>query len=114
LRSWCDDAGVDWSTARRKLRIVSITLAATPSPHTWRWRQQVDWVDQLGPAALRTVVVPAQLWCYLGNGDEPVALTVAHALYQDGRRMQCRQRLVRLMVRERAMRHSWYRRLVFQ
>jgi hypothetical protein len=139
LRSWCDDAGVDWSMARRKLRIVGITLVTTPSPHTWRWRQQADWVDQLGPAALRTVAVPEQLWCYLGNsqpkitksypamrwglaetasprgnGGEPVALAVAHALYQEGKRKQCRQYLVRLMVRERAMRQPWYRRLVFQ
>ena len=138
LTVWADEARVDVSAVRRRLRVVGITQRTENSPKTWRWQQQSTWAAAFRSSALQGVSVPARLWDYLGNQQKKVArsnphwrwadsemrrppraperaaaLRLAVALYESGRTREEREALARELAAQRtAMRHRWLRKLV--
>ena len=137
LHNWAKDKRYDWNAVRRRIRLVGITERTKTSPKTWRWQQHAPWLPLLGGGAVKNVSIPRDLWEYLGNYQDKVsrsytpslwgdtarsspsyherqlkALRLAFELLEFGRKRKRREQFVSLLVRESAMRHGWFRKLV--
>jgi hypothetical protein len=137
LHNWSQDIGYDWNAVRRRIRLIGITERKKTSPNTWRWQQHATWPILLGRGSVKNVSIPFDLWNYLGNYQDKVslsytpsrwgdpaltspthderqlkALRLALELFELGRTRERRQQFISLLVREPAMRHSWFRMLV--
>jgi len=136
LHTWTRELGLDWRAVKAKICIVGITWEEDPSPHTWRWRQHADWVGLLNRQTIKNIAIPRRLWRYLGDQQDKVtesfhpwrwsgaelavpnyndqhllALRLAVDLFDMGRTRACRERFVRLLSHEQAMRTPWLRSL---
>jgi hypothetical protein len=131
--------GVAWKEAARKLRVVGITWRTEPSPKTWRWHQQTDWVDLLERRSIKNVSAPPNFATYLAAsapkmtlsyrprdwGDPSVmlplrdreardAVALALHLFDLGRSRDARRTFARELARQPAMRDAWFRSLVLE
>lgn len=137
LEESCEAAKLDLKQFRRKLRLIGLTRRTKTSPKTRRWQQHAQWTARLPKSAIKNVSIPEPLYEYLGAGQtkladsfEPsrwddaklsrpqrreethLAISLALALYDLGRRKAVRQTLARLMAEQRAMHQSWFRALM--
>lgn len=137
LRDWCADEGADWRQVRKKLHIIGLTERTKTSPKTWRWQQHAEWTALLPRGAIKNVSIPHSLFHYVGAGqpkttlsftpdmwDDPatrrprrdddtrMAVRLARALYDLGRRQSVRNSLARRMSAQPAVRHAWFRQLM--
>lgn len=128
---------VEWRALARKIRVVGITWREKSSPNAYRWQQWSWWVDMLPRSAIKNVSVPRRFFGYLAAeqpkmnvsyrpqdwGDPDVtrplrdeeardAIALALHLYDLGRSRHGRETFGRELVRQRAMRESWFRSLV--
>lgn len=72
LKTWTDEEGLDFTSVIRKFGYVGITRRQKNSPNTWRWHQQLSWVQEHHGIYIKNVSVPESLWNYLGNDQEKV------------------------------------------
>lgn len=136
LRAWSADDRTDWNRVRARLRYLGIVARGKTSPNTWRWQQHAPWVGDLPPRAVRNVSVPGWLWSLLGDHQpktEPsfrrdrwadpevtrprrddrtrAALSLARALYEQGRTPRVRAAFHTALTAEPAFRDPWLRTL---
>lgn len=139
LCTWAREEALDLSAMRRNLSIVGLTIRTENSPSTWRWQQNVDWLDEYPSDFVKNVSVDWAFWDTFGNwrvkptqshhpgrwrtdgGAKPpreenqrLGLYVAWRLYQTGRTFEERRALGRAMAAEVGMKHDWYRRIAKQ
>jgi hypothetical protein len=137
LRNWAEDIKYDWNGVSRRIRLVGITERTKTSPKTWRWQQQAEWLPLLGRGSVKNASIPRDLWQYLGNYQYKVsrsytppqwgnltlsspdhddrrlkALRLAFELFEAGRAKERRGQFASLLVKEPAMKFSWFRTLV--
>jgi hypothetical protein len=73
LRTWSDECGQDWSSVRRRLRIVGITERTHNSPNTWRWHQHADWMTLMGSGRVKNVSMHGGWWNYFAQRQSKVS-----------------------------------------
>lgn len=137
LEQWSRELGLEWREVHRKFRYVGITGRETPSPKTWRWQQNQEWVDSVPEARIINVAIDWRLWGYLGNWQDKTthsyghwrwgqdrsavpprdkeqlaALRLAVRVFDAGRTKAERKRLAAELARQREMREDWLRSLV--
>ena len=137
LYNWAQDIKYDWNAVRRRIRLIGITEKRKTSPKTWRWQQHAPWLPLLGRGSVKNVSISLDLWNYLGNYQDKVslsytpsrwghpslstptyserqlkALRLALYLFELGRERERREQFVSLLVKEPAMKYSWFRTLV--
>ena len=139
LDHWTRREGVDLAAVRRRMRVIGITPRRKNSPNTWRWYQQVPWVQGFARSTLRSVSVSGELWTYLGDYQDKVArwnppaqwgselaltpprekerieaLRLALAIHERGRERDERERFAAALAACPEMRNAWLRRLVLE
>lgn len=132
-----NDAGADLPGVRRKLRFVGITWKTKNSPHTYRWHQHADWLNEFPRIKVKNVSISGEMWAFLGNMQEKVtptnppwrwsdqsilspprdksslkALRRAASLFDLGNSPDERDRFSAELSRQHSMRYRWCRRLV--
>lgn len=137
LFHWSQDARQDWSAVCRRLRLVGLTERKKTSPNTFRWHQHADWVSLLERGAVKNVSVPREFYMYIGGQQPKVSrsytpeqwgapdlaapsyyeeqlqgLRLAYRLFEQGRTKEMRARFAAYLVKEPAMKESWFRGLV--
>lgn len=137
LRLWAEEVGAQWDVIRTKLRWVAITRRRKPSPNEWRWHQHVEWGAALPRSAVVNVSLDWAVWKHLAeyqakatpsfpywrwhevNGprysDEAlVALSTAVQLFEHGKTVEARHRLVRRLAGEPSFSQRWLRTLALE
>ncbi|MGQ0463907.1 MAG: hypothetical protein ACT4QG_01180 [Sporichthyaceae bacterium] len=139
LRGWAAEQNAPWSTVRLQLRFVGITSRRPTSPHTWRWQQHADWVEELPAGSVVNVSLDPGLWSYWGEvqpkltrsvnpgqwvlPEQPgpqrdertrAALAEAVALVDLGAQRSTRVAIARIIEREPAFDAHWLRLLAAQ
>ena len=134
---WAAQTVNDVASVARKIRFVGVVARKKTSPNTWRWQQHAPWLEAFESSAVTNVSVPWRLWGYLGNDQDKVsdwnppwrwgdpsasrpsydaghleALRLAVRLFDTGSETDERQRFSDALVRQRAFRSRWCRRLV--
>ena len=137
LTRWATTTRTDQKSLARKTRFVGITWQTHTSPKTWRWQQHAPWLKDFQPQAVKNVSAPGTLWAYIANNQPKVsrwnppprwgdpamlepprqevhlqALRLALSVYNQASTQNERHRFVQLLVRQPAMKHSWFRALV--
>lgn len=73
LFSWAQDEHINLKSFRDKIGFLGITMRTKNSPNTWRWQQNVEWVNRLGIKHIKNISAPRSLWEYLGNTQDKVS-----------------------------------------
>lgn len=135
--AWARKSGIDAAAVKRRVRFIGITHQQRTSPKTWRWHQHTGWARQFRPSAIKNVSMHPLLFSFLANAQvksTPAnppwrwgsadlarsprasghleALRLAHDLYTLGTRRARRLEFSRLLAKQPAMRHRWFRTLV--
>ncbi len=137
LARWTREIRYDWNAVRRRIRLVGITSRTKNSPNTWRWQQQVQWMDLLEHRSVKNVSINNRFWGFLGNeqkkltrsyhpahwGKEALAhpehdeknieaLRYAIGLFEKGKTRECREQFITLLGRQPAIKEGWFRQLM--
>lgn len=139
LSGWAERERIRWDVVARQLRIVGLTWREKTSPKTWRWQQNVAWIDGHAPGLVKNVSLPYRLATFLaarapktsrtyfagrwGDPDETApwrsdeardAVALALHLYDLGRNREWRLRFAKELARQPAMTEAWFRSLILE
>lgn len=134
LYHWALEEKVNWKELKKKLQIVGITVRTKNSPNTWRWQQQVEWIELIGKSNVKNVSVPWSFWGYIANDqskatdsnypkrwsdpeiEKPMrskynreGLKIAVTLFDLGLKSETKEELKKSMVEQSEMQYSWFR-----
>ena len=136
LHNWCKEIGYDWLAVNRRIKLVGITERTHNSPNTWRWQQQVDWIDLLRQNSVKNISVDlyfSRILTVWGRkmtksyhparwGDEELAhpdhqekrieaLCWAYTLFQQAKTRESRLEFIKQLTELPAIKESWLRKL---
>lgn len=137
LKKWSDDIKADWNALRQKIRIVGITERTKNSPNTWRWQQQVDWIEMVGQTRVKNVSVTWDFWRHIANEQfkttksfypdrwsnnevsEPLreafnleGLKLARTIYRAGLEKGSKTNLRKQLVKQKEVEYGWFKEYI--
>ncbi len=135
LEDWTNELKLNWTELKKKIHIVGITIKTHNSPNTWRWQQNVNWIDLIDQSNIKNVSVSDAFWCYIGNTqnkttdsfspkrwndpkiESPVrtrsrkeGLAIALQLFNLGLTKEMKGRLKKELAKQKEVEHKWFRK----
>ena len=137
LKDWALEINEDWATIKNKIRIVGITVRTKNSPNTWRWQQNVDWIDTIGRTKVKNVSVSEYFWHVIANSNYKTTksfqpknwnnpevekpprdfynkqgLRIAFTLFNQGMRTENKSKLREHLVKQNEIKFNWYKEYI--
>ena len=137
LYEWAQELKSDWKAIKNKINVVGLTGREKNSPNTWRWHQQVEWINLINKNNVRNVSLPWFFWREIGNeipksthsfiperwSQDDVNLSkidsltlsgiqIAHQIFKLGSDKEIRKTLRNHLVVQDEMKAAWFKAYV--